>query len=774
MNKFNFNKLTPFKWFVLENFPFIEADFDALTEWQLFCKLGKEMNKIINSENVLGTQMENVTNAFNDLYNYVNNYFDNLDIQAEIDKKLNEMVEDGTLQTIMNQYITNCPASFNTVAELKASTFVINNSKAITLGYNTINDNGGATYQITDTMPATPYGVVTLDNGLYAVLINDKPNVKMFGAIDSTTIDQTDKIKEAINYAITNKCETLELTGNYFVNQTISFDNISNLKIINGTIYVHETDTLLNTNFNVFTFNSCSNITLDNIRVIETEPVARTRKLKVGGFYFTSCKNCTITNCYLENTMSGIMLDAGTSNTIIKNNIINVTYQSAQFAQSAILNYASPHNIIAHNKIYGEYYDGTLSIFGSGTNYVIVEGNEIQNIIAGQTPIYISQGITIDQGPKETLVINNIICDQFYGIDNKADTYNTKIEGNLLKGCKISIADRQGEASTVNHTFGISIKNNKIIIQRDWNTANLATYLHYGLYYYVGILSQQRYSSLVKENSIIVSSTGAIGNLDKPVLGIDIKGASPVASNQYQQVFDVSGNNIEFSTGILATATNAPSQSTGIVVNDVKKGNFIDNTFKVDTIGNIYQMYMFMGANVQINIQSNLCYMTSINNHSFFAMLDDTVTVTQSNIINNKYRECKTQNLNDISNIVEYYHGNPVRRTKTIEVTTDWTDAFRIYSQYSNPVLIALETLVNFGGIKRLKSMYQVNINGVNVSTQEIYNFNNGLEIQFVNTGTTGYATCQVRSTTNFNSVIDVTEFRPYNQNQQNISNVPA
>ena len=39
MNKFNFNKITPFKWFILENFPFIEANFDALTEWQLFCKI---------------------------------------------------------------------------------------------------------------------------------------------------------------------------------------------------------------------------------------------------------------------------------------------------------------------------------------------------------------------------------------------------------------------------------------------------------------------------------------------------------------------------------------------------------------------------------------------------------------------------------------------------------------------------------------------------------------------------------------------------------------
>lgn len=105
MNKFNFNKLTPFKWFVLENFPFIEADFDALTEWQLFCKLGNEINKIINNENILGTQLESVTKSFIELQNYINNYFDNLDVQDEINNKLNEMTEDGTLENLISVYI---------------------------------------------------------------------------------------------------------------------------------------------------------------------------------------------------------------------------------------------------------------------------------------------------------------------------------------------------------------------------------------------------------------------------------------------------------------------------------------------------------------------------------------------------------------------------------------------------------------------------------------------------------------------------------------------
>ena len=107
MNKFEFKNLTPFKWFVLENFPFIEADFDALTEWQLFCKLGKEINKIIDSQNVVGEQAETLTNAFNNLKNYVDNYFENLDVQEEINTKLNQMAEDGTLKKIINQDIFN-------------------------------------------------------------------------------------------------------------------------------------------------------------------------------------------------------------------------------------------------------------------------------------------------------------------------------------------------------------------------------------------------------------------------------------------------------------------------------------------------------------------------------------------------------------------------------------------------------------------------------------------------------------------------------------------
>lgn len=141
MNKFEFTNLTPFKWFVLENFPFIEADFDALSEWQLFCKLGKEINKIINSENTLGTQLENVTNAFNNLQNYVDNYFNNLDVQDEINNKLNEMASDGTLANIIEDYakIPEITEELNNINSKVNSNYTTLNNK-IDNNYKELND----------------------------------------------------------------------------------------------------------------------------------------------------------------------------------------------------------------------------------------------------------------------------------------------------------------------------------------------------------------------------------------------------------------------------------------------------------------------------------------------------------------------------------------------------------------------------------------------------------------------------------------------------------
>lgn len=89
-----FNRIPPFKWFVLQNFPFIEEDFDAITNYELLCKIVEYLNLNIEKTNALGEQVEALTNWFN-----------NLDVQDEINNKLDVMAEDGTLAEIINEEI---------------------------------------------------------------------------------------------------------------------------------------------------------------------------------------------------------------------------------------------------------------------------------------------------------------------------------------------------------------------------------------------------------------------------------------------------------------------------------------------------------------------------------------------------------------------------------------------------------------------------------------------------------------------------------------------
>ena len=98
-----YEKLTPFKRFTIQNFPWINEDFDALTNIELMGKIIDYINKLIENGETLEENVESLYNAFVQLQSYVNNYFDNLDVQNEINKKLDEMSQDGSLKEILNE-----------------------------------------------------------------------------------------------------------------------------------------------------------------------------------------------------------------------------------------------------------------------------------------------------------------------------------------------------------------------------------------------------------------------------------------------------------------------------------------------------------------------------------------------------------------------------------------------------------------------------------------------------------------------------------------------
>lgn len=234
-------KIPKFRRCVLQNFPFIEEDFDALTDYQLLCKVVEYLNKVIKSQNEVIEVAEQLTAAFNELQSFVENYFANLDVQEEINNKLDQMAEDGILQEIITTYIqANVAWTFDTVADMKQATNLVNGSYARTLGFHTLNDGGGALYKITDTGTANEMDVIAIGS-LFANLIDeDVINVKKYGAIEGNT-DSLAIFNYCLSKARSDN-KTLKALGEFTLSNRILLDSNDRETIIVGKLNFPSSD----------------------------------------------------------------------------------------------------------------------------------------------------------------------------------------------------------------------------------------------------------------------------------------------------------------------------------------------------------------------------------------------------------------------------------------------------------------------------------------------------------------------------------------------------
>lgn len=93
------NRVKPFRFWCQKVLPLVYDE--SLSYYELLCKVVDYLNRVIEDVNTLADDVEEFEQLFIELRNYVNNYFDNLDVQQEINHKLDEMAEDGTLATVM-------------------------------------------------------------------------------------------------------------------------------------------------------------------------------------------------------------------------------------------------------------------------------------------------------------------------------------------------------------------------------------------------------------------------------------------------------------------------------------------------------------------------------------------------------------------------------------------------------------------------------------------------------------------------------------------------
>ena len=96
-----YKPLRPFNLFMKNNFPFIENTIEALDTYGLLCEIVKYLNVAIENVNTTEENINLLNTAFDQLNDYVSHYFDNLDVQEEINNKLDSMVQSGELQSLL-------------------------------------------------------------------------------------------------------------------------------------------------------------------------------------------------------------------------------------------------------------------------------------------------------------------------------------------------------------------------------------------------------------------------------------------------------------------------------------------------------------------------------------------------------------------------------------------------------------------------------------------------------------------------------------------------
>ena len=223
--------MPPFMSWLSNNVPAVYDN--TMSYYEELCSLIKYLQDIIvPAVNHNAEALTTVSEALEQLKQYVDDYFANLDVQEEINNKLDQMAEDGTLQEIITAYIqANVAWTFDSVADMKSATNLVAGSYAQTLGYYAVNDGGESLYKITNTVDSNNFQI-DLENGLYATLIvtNNTLNAMQVGCVGDGETDDTDNLQLAFDTACDLNYTLFIPARKFYVTDSINIKSSINVK----------------------------------------------------------------------------------------------------------------------------------------------------------------------------------------------------------------------------------------------------------------------------------------------------------------------------------------------------------------------------------------------------------------------------------------------------------------------------------------------------------------------------------------------------------------
>ena len=448
--------LRPFRVWCQKVLPLVYDD--SLSYYELLCKVVDYLNKTMEEVNQLGVDVSNVFNAFQELQDYVNNYFSTLDVQEEINNKLDDMAESGELGNIISK-ITQSYAINVVFAGVKndgtdctedLQTLVNNNPNGVLYfppGNYTFYDIDGKECSLIFSNNAVISGDSTANNWFFKY--TNASHVSISGGVFKRGTENSKNLMPQPNNRKGGvfrfeECEYIDIR-NVDIQYNTSNDMIALLSCKNVIIENSSFNWILDTGVHVY--DSCDSVIVRNSRFTNTflpenrQDIWYVYTIDIGlqsfDYVGEANRNITIENCFFENCAWEGVDSHGCNNLIIRNNTI---HNAPRF----IMAYGDDRNTVPR------YYSN-----------IVIENNYCYND-DGYSP-------TLRRGDKDTM----------FGISvasfGKSKQSNIVVANNRLVNTYLS---KQSDASLVrtNNAKNVKVYNNKferIITQETKNIAQL-------------------------------------------------------------------------------------------------------------------------------------------------------------------------------------------------------------------------------------------------------------------------------------------------------------
>lgn len=383
---------------------------DSMTYEEQILWLCKFINEnIIPAINNNNEQVNKLTSLVNELTNYINN----LDLQDEVNNKIDELLENGTLEDIMIK-ILNSLKTYNNINEMINDNTLTLNQKCFSMGYNNNLDGGSSYYIITEKIEnGNNLTKIDLANGLQAQMIYDK---EIF--IADVTILNDNLINELLNNGT-----ILKSNDNIIVN--------SGIKINNNNLILKNMKFECNTNgITLITLNG-NNINIDSCYFTGS----------CGEYVRITGKNSSLINSVLDatncNGIHGIFIN-GINNNVLNNKFIDMFGFNIQTLQSK-------HTTISNNTFENNHTTGTYIAQGGESVITLIVDNYLERKITKVNGNTVSASYNYNQTTKQLTITLTGALNQgdvvtFRGykslecLNINANSYDINITNNSLIG----------------------------------------------------------------------------------------------------------------------------------------------------------------------------------------------------------------------------------------------------------------------------------------------------------------------------------------------------